>query len=102
MGRRRRNLCKRQARSKSLNEPELLKLPEWDLGPEDATQIDRLPNLPTSRGYQTVMLAIDVFSRYLFAYPLVEATVSNPAKVLIDIMTKHSYLPNSRQTLLQK
>ena len=50
-------------------------------------QIDLLPNLPTSGGYKTVMTAIDVFSRYLFAYPLVE--------VLIDIMTKHSYLPTT-------
>ena len=41
--------------------PELLNLPEWDLGPEDAMQIDLLPNLPTSGGFQTVMTAIDVF-----------------------------------------
>ena len=75
--------------------PELLNLPEWDLGPEDAMQIDLLPNLPTSGGYQTVMTPIDVFSRHLFAYPLVEATASNTAKVLIDIMTKHSYLPTT-------
>ena len=75
--------------------PELLNLPEWDLGPEDALQIDLLPNLPISGGYQTVMTAIDVFSRYLFAYPLVEATASNTAKVLIDIMTKHTYLPTT-------
>ena len=68
--------------------PELLNLPERDLGPEDAMQIDLLPNLPTSGGYQTIMTAIDVFSRYLFAYLLVEATASNTAKVLIDIMTK--------------
>ena len=75
--------------------PELPNLPEWDLGPEDAMQIDLPPNLPTNGGYQTVMTAIDVFSRYLFAYPLVEATASNTAKVLIDIMTKHSYLPTT-------
>ena len=75
--------------------PELLNLPEWDLGPEDAMQIDLLPNLPTSGGYQTVMTAIDVFSRYLFAYPLIEATAANVAKVIIDIMTKHSYLPTT-------
>ena len=73
--------------------PELLNLPEWDLGPEEAMQIDLLPNLPTSGGYQIVMTAIDVFSRYLFAYPLVEATASNTSKVLIDIMTKNAYLP---------
>ena len=75
--------------------PELLNLPEWDLGPEDAMQIDLLPNLPTSGGYQTVMTAIDVFSRHLFAYPLIEATAANVAKVIIDIMTKHSYLPTT-------
>ena len=75
--------------------PELLNLPESDLGPEDAMQIDLLPNLPTSGGYQTVMTAIDVFSRYLFAYPLIEATAANVAKVIIDIMTKHSYLPTT-------
>ena len=58
-------------------------------------QIDLLPNLPTSGGYQTVMTAIDVFSRYLFAYPLIEATAANVAKVIIEIMTKHSLLPTT-------
>ena len=70
-------------------------MPEWDLGPEDAMQIDLLPNLPTSGGYQTVMTAIEVFSRFLFVYPLIEATAANVAKVIIDIMTKHSYLPTT-------
>ena len=58
-------------------------------------QIDLLPNIPTSGGYQTMMTAIDVFSRYLFAYPLIDATAANVAKVIIDIMTKHSYLPTT-------
>ena len=44
--------------------PELLNLPEWDLGPEDAMQIDLLPNLPPSGGFENVLTAIDVFSRY--------------------------------------
>ena len=91
--------CETCARDKRVQNntitPELLNLPEWDLGPEDAMQIDLLPNLPTSGGYQTVMTAIDVFSRYLFAYPLIEATATNVAKVIIDIMTKHSYLPTT-------
>ena len=39
--------------------------------------------------------AIDVFSRYLFTYPLIEATAANVAKVIIDIITKHSYLPTT-------
>ena len=70
-------------------------MPEWDLGPEDAMQTDLLPNLPASGGYQTVMTAIDVFSRYLYAYPLIEATAANVVKVIIDIKTKHSYLPTT-------
>ena len=41
------------------------------------------------------MTAIDVFSRYLFAYPLIEVTAPNVAKVIIDILTKHSNLPST-------
>ena len=36
-------------------------------------QIDLLPELPPSRGYKNIITAVDVFSRYAFAYP-----VSNP------------------------
>ena len=58
-------------------------------------QIDLLPNLPPSGGYENVLTAIDVFSRYSFAYPLTDASAINVAKVLMDIMTKHSYLPTT-------
>ena len=75
--------------------PELLNLPEWDLGPEDATQIDLLPNLPPSGGYENIITAMDVFSRYLFAYPVTDASATNTTKVIIDIMTKHTYLPTT-------
>ena len=75
--------------------PEVLNLPEWDLGPEDAMQIDSLPNLPPSGGYENIITAMDVFSRYLFAYPVTDATATNTAKVIIDIMTKHTYLPTT-------
>ena len=75
--------------------PELLNLPEWDLGPEDAMQIDLLPNLPPSGGYENIITAMDVFSRYLFAYPVTDASATNTAKVIIDIMTKHTYLPTT-------
>ena len=75
--------------------PELLNLPEWDLGPEDAMQIDLLPNLPPSGGYENVLTAIDVFSRYLFAYPLTDASAINVTKAINDIMTKHAYLPTT-------
>ena len=58
-------------------------------------QIDLLPNLPPSGVFENVLTAIDVFSRYLFAYPLTDASAINVAKALIDIMTKHSYLPTT-------
>ena len=91
--------CEQCARDKRVPNatitPELLNLPEWDLGPEDAMQIDLLPNLPPSGGYENVLTAIDVFSRYLFAYPLTDASAINVAKALNDIMTKHSYLPTT-------
>ena len=75
--------------------PELLNLPEWDLGPEDALQIDLLPNLPPSGGYENIITALDVFSRYLSAYPVTDASAISTAKVLIDIMTRHTYLPTT-------
>ena len=56
-------MCKGQTSPQCNNSPELLNLPEWDLGPEDAMQIDLLPNLPPSGGYENVLTAIDVFSR---------------------------------------
>ena len=58
-------------------------------------QIDLLPNLPPSGGYENIITAMDVFSRYLFAYPVSDATATNTAKVIIDIMTKHTYLPTT-------
>ena len=78
--------------------PELLNLPEWDLGTEDALQINLLPNLPPSGGYENIITSLDVFSRYLFAYPVTDASAISTAKVLIDIMTRHTYLPTTLTT----
>ena len=64
-----------------------------DLGPEDAIQIDLLPNLPPSGGYENIITAMDVFSRYFLAHKVTDASATNTAKVIIDIRTKHTYLP---------
>ena len=56
-------------------------------------QIDLLPGLPPSGGYENIITAIDVFSRYAFAYPISNPTAVNTAIVIIDIMTRHAYLP---------
>ena len=78
--------------SNDLITPVLLNLPEWVLGAEDAMQIDLFPNLPTSGGYENIITAIDVCSHYLSFYPVTDASATNTAKVIIDIMTKHTYL----------
>ena len=70
-----------QIRSKLINATEHV------LGPEDILEIDILPNLPNSAGYQNIVTMIDVFSRYLFAYPTQNVTAKT-----IDVMTRHAYL----------
>ena len=42
---------------------------EYITAPEDAMQIDLVPGLPPSGGIENIVTAMDVFSRYLFAYP---------------------------------
>ena len=58
-------------------------------------QIDLVPGLPPSCGYENIVTAMDVFSRYLFAYPTANQDATTIAKVLINIMTKHAYLPTT-------
>ena len=41
------------------------------------------------------MTAMDVFSRYLFAYPTTNQDAKTITKVLINIMTKHAYSPTT-------
>ena len=74
---------------------ELLNCPEWDLGPEDILQLDILPNLPPSGGYDNIITAPDVFSCYLVAYPVTRITASAVARVIMDSFCKHTYLPTT-------
>ena len=89
--------CEICIRDKRINNtritPERIHIPEWDLGPEDLMQIDLLPELPPSGGDESIITAIDVFSRYAFAYPVSYPTAVVTAKVIIDIITRHAYLP---------
>ena len=73
--------------------PDLIHIPERDLGPEDLMQIDQSPEVPPSGVYENIFTAIDVSSRYAFAYPVSNPSAVNTAKVIIDIMTRHAYLP---------
>ena len=57
--------------------------------------MDTLPNLPHSGSYNHIITAIDVFSRYLFAHPVARITATSVARVIMDILCKHSYLPTT-------
>ena len=63
--------------------------------PEDAMQIDLVPELPPSGGYENIVKAMDAFFRYLFAYPASNQDAKTVAKVIINSMTKHAYLPTT-------
>ena len=56
-------------------------------------QIDSVPELPPSGGYEKIVTARDVFYRYFIAYPISNQDAKTIANVLITIMTKHAYLP---------
>ena len=58
-------------------------------------QIDLVPGLPPSGGYENIVTAMDVFSRYLFPYPTSNQDATAIAKVIITIMTKLAYLPTT-------
>ena len=68
---------------------------EYITAPEDAIHIDLVPGLPPSGGYENIVTAMDVFSRYLFAYPTSRHDAKAIVKVIINIMTKHVYLPTT-------
>ena len=54
-----------------------------------------MPNLPPSGGYGHIITVLDVFSRYLFAYPVTDASATSTGKVVLDIMTRDTYLPTT-------
>ena len=54
---------------RSFNRPPLQNPTEHITAPEDGMQIDLMPELPPSGGYENTVTAMDVFSRHLFAYP---------------------------------
>ena len=88
--------CLKESRiNPRLTRQPLQNLHEYITAPEDAIQIDLVPGLPPSCGYENIVTALDVFSRYFFAYPTSNQDAKTVAKVLINIMTKHAYLPTT-------
>ena len=88
--------CIRESRiDRSLTRPPLQNTNEHNTAPEDAMQIELVLELPPSGGYENIVTAMDVSSRYLFAYPTSNQDAKTVAKVLIIILTKHAYLPTT-------
>ena len=88
--------CVRESRiDRSLTHLPLQNPNEHKTAPEGSMQIDLLLELPPSGGYKNIVTAMDMFSRYLFAYPTSNLDAKTIAEVLINIMTKHAYLPTT-------
>ena len=56
-------------------------------------QIDLLRELPPSGSYENIITAIDVITRCAFVHAVSNPMAVNTAKVIVDIMTRHAYLP---------
>ena len=69
--------------------PPMIDTSKLTLGPKDALQMDIVPFDEPSGGYNAIITAMDVFSRYLFTYNVVK---TDAPTVLMDIMTRHAYL----------
>ena len=63
--------------------------------PEDDMQIDLVPELPPSGGFENIVTAMDVYSRCFFSYATSNQDAKTIAKVLINIITNHAYLPTT-------
>ena len=75
-----------QCTRESLIDRSLTRLPlqnpnEHITAPEDAMQNDLVPGLPPSGGYENIVTAMDVFSRFLFAYATSNQDAQTVAKV---------------------
>ena len=60
-------------------------------------QIDLLPELPASGGFENIITAIDVISRYAFAYPVSNPAAVNTAKRHYDKTRLLTYIHYERQ-----
>ena len=88
--------CIRESRvDDSLTRPALQNPSEYITAPEDAMQLDLVPELTPSGGYENIVTAMDMFSRFLLAYPTCSQDAETSAKVIINIKTKHAYLPTT-------
>ena len=88
--------CIRESRiDRSLTRLPLQNPNELITAPEDAMQIDLVQELTPSGDYENNVTAMDVFPRYLLAYPASNQDSKTSATALKDIMTNHAYIPRT-------
>ena len=66
---------------------------EWITAPEDAMQIDSMPELPPSGGYEIIVTGMNLFSRYIFNHPTSNQNARTIAKVINKTIIRRAYLP---------
>ena len=59
-------------------------------GPEDAMQFYLVPELG---GYDNIVTAMQLFSRYMFFYSRTSQDAETISRVIFNILTKHANLP---------
>ena len=88
--------CIRESRKdRLLTRPPLQNPNEHITAPEYATLFATVPELPPTGGYEKIVTAVDVFSCYILAYPTSNQHTKTIAKVILNNMTKHAYLPTT-------
>ena len=84
--------CIRESRvDDRLTRPALQNPSEHITATEDSMKIDLVSKVPPSGDYENIVTAMDVFSRYLFAYYISIQDAKTIAKVIVNVMTKHAY-----------
>ena len=91
--------CRECAQTKrtpnSSTTPPLIDMSKVAMGLEDALKMDIVPFDDPSGGYNAVITAMDVFSRYLYAYSVTRIDTRTVTRVLTDIITRQCYLPTT-------
>ena len=62
-------------------------------GPEEASEKDRSLNLPPTESCTSVITSMDVFSRFLSAYPTIKCVEATVGRCITDILSRHAHLP---------
>ena len=88
--------CIRESRvDNRLTQPALQNPSEHIAAPAEAMQIDLVPELAPSGGYENIVTVMDMFSRYIFASVTSSQDAKTIARVIINFKTKHAYYPTT-------